>query len=340
MRFLKTLRVPLTLMLVSFSVYTANAQGVPLDPIKIRVVPETPEPHSPVLIELQDVTATLRDASITWILDGKVTLSGIAKRSFSFRTGGVGSITRVEVQIEMGSGALITREFSFRPGSVSLSFEADTYVPPFYKGKAVLSPGASVRVFAFTDVRDASGNRVSESNLVYEWERNGTKFADRSGLGLSSFSFQGNQLSAGEDVAVSILTRDGTRVARASLFIPSNDPLVRIYERNPLRGILYENSLNEVAFLDQELILVAEPYFFSIPTRKSGGVTFTWNLDGEAVSSENRSAFLSLRNERREDGEALVSVSVQNTVRSRLLQAAEASFPLFFGRTPTNSSLF
>lgn len=308
----------------------AAAQGIPLDPIRVRVTPEVPGPQSPVRIELQDATASLRDAVITWYLNGAVALSGAAQRSFSFTTGALGKTTLVSVRIETG-GAVIEREFTFRPGFVRLTFEADTYTPPFFRGKALLSPGAGARVFAFTDIRSAGGGRIPESSLLFEWERNGTKFADRSGLGVSSFSFTGNQLSEGEEIAVNVLSSDGTRVGRGSLFVPAVDPLIRFYERDPLRGIVYENALTSAAFAGEEITVVAEPYFFSGAARGSASLVYEWKLDGEPVAPGNASGILTFRNERGGSGEALVAVSVQHKARTRLLQAAEAALPLLFG---------
>lgn len=318
------------ILLLFGAALSAAAQGVPLDPLRVRVTPEVPGPRSAVRMELQDATASLRDAVITWSLNGKPALSGAAKRSFSFTTGALGETMLITVRIETGGG-VIEREFAFRPGVVHLVFEADTYVPPFYRGKSRLSPGAAVRVFAFTDIRDARGVRIPDANLLFEWERGKVKFADRSGLGVSSFSFSGNQLASGEDITVNVLAKDGTRVGRGELFIPATDPVIRFYERDPLRGIVYERALAPgTAFSGEEVTVVAEPYFFSGTSRSSSALSYEWKIDGEPVAQENTSGILTLRNERGDAGEALLSVSVQNKARARLLQAAEAQLPLLF----------
>ena len=337
MTFPRTVSFVLTLLLLFGAALPSGAQGVPLDPIRVRVTPEVPGPRAAVRIELQDATASLRDAVITWYVDGKATLSGPAQRSFSFTTGALGESTRITVRIETGSGT-IERELVFRPGIVRLVFEADTYVPPFYRGKALLSPGAAVRVFAFTDIRDAAGNRIADKNLIFEWERAGTKFADRSGLGVSSFSFTGNQLAAGEEIDVNVLTKDGTRAGRGTLFVPTVDPVIRFYERNPLQGIVYERSLaGGATFASDEFTVVAEPYFFSGTSRAAAALSYEWRLDGNPIAEDNISGVLTFRNERGEAGEALVTVSVQNKVRSRLLQAAEAKLPLLFKKESASS---
>jgi hypothetical protein len=323
---------------LGFMTEESRAQGVQLDPVRVRIVPEVPGPNSPVRIELQDATATLQDAVITWRLNGSVALSGSARRTFTFSTGGLGETSRVTVTIETSSGVVIDREFVFRPSAVHLAWEARTYVPPFYKGKALLSPGADVRVFAFTDIRDAAGNRIPESNLVFNWERNDTKFADRSGLGVSSFSFGSSQLASGEDILVNVLTKDGTRVGQASIFIPASDPLIRLYQRSPLRGILYERALfGVIDLVEEEVAIVAEPYFFSGNTRSNETFQYEWRLDGNPVAQDNTSAILTLRNQQAGEGEALLSVSVQNTVVTRLLQAAETRIGFMFGREDASS---
>lgn len=306
---------------------SASAQRGP-DPIRIRVTPEVPGPNASVTIELQDSTTTLGDAVITWSKDGKVALSGVARRTFTFETRGVGETTQVHVLVEKGS-AIVEREFTFRPSVVTLVWEADTYVPPFYKGKALASPGAQVRVFAFADVRDPRGNRIAESDLFYEWEKDGVKFADRSGIGVASFSFEASQLAPGERVSLTVRTRDGEIAGRSSLLLTYYDPLLLLYERHPLRGIRYERALSpEASFASQELTLVAEPYFFSVGERDGADLSHEWTVDGNPI--EGGRGLVTLRNES-EEGEAFVTISVQNTKRNRLLQTADATLRLFFG---------
>lgn len=305
----------------------AGAQA-PLDPLRIRITPEIPGPDTPVVIELQDATGRLGDATFTWTIDGNVALSGPARRSFSFTTGSIGKATRVSVLIEREGAASLEREFVFKPSLVRLMWEADTYTPPFYRGKALASPGADVRIFAFTDVRGEDGKRIPDADLIFEWEQGGVKFADRSGLGVASFTLAGNQLKSGEGVAVVIRTRDGTRVGRGSTFVEYADPLVRVYEKHPLRGVRYERSfLSREGVEDKEITLVAEPYFFSTKGRDGADLTYEWLLNGAPV--ESYGSILALRDERG-GGEAALSVSVQNRVRTRLLQAAEALFGVSF----------
>lgn len=305
----------------------AGAQA-PLEPLRVRISPEIPGPNTPVAIELEDATGRLGDATFTWTLDGSVALSGPARRSFSFTTGPIGKATRVSVRVERDGAVSLEREFVFRPALVRLMWEADTYTPPFYRGKALASPGADIRIFAFTDVRGEDGRRIPDEDLVFEWEQGGTKFADRSGLGVTSFTLAGNQLKSGEGVAVVVRTRDGTRAGRGSTFIEYADPLVRVYERHPLRGVRYERSfLSRETVASQELALVAEPYFFSTRGRDGADLVYEWLLNGDPV--ENQGSVLALRDERG-GGEAALSVSVQNRVRTRLLQAAESLFGVSF----------
>ncbi len=316
-------------LLLALSALSVSAQTG--SSVRIKVSPEVPGPDTPVTIELQDTSSSLADTLITWELDGKEVLSGVGRHSFSFTTGSVGEERFVSVRAEKGGEALFERDFVFRPGVVTLAWEADTYAPPFYKGKTLASPGADIRVFAMTDIRDAFGKPMGEGDLMFLWERDGTKLADRSGIGRSSFLFTGNQLLNGERITVVVRRRDGEVVGKGSIFIPYIDPVIYFYERNPLRGILYETRLpSQVTVGGEEFTLVAEPYFASARTRSDGSLSYAWNVGGSPV--EGARGLVTLRSEGGEGG-ATVSLSMQHVLRSRLLQAADASLDVLFSGT-------
>ncbi len=58
----------------------------------------------------------------------------------------------------------------------------DSYVPPFYKGKAMPSAESSIKVVALPEIRNGS-TIVSVQNMTYSWQKDYNKDVNDSGYG-------------------------------------------------------------------------------------------------------------------------------------------------------------
>ena len=311
-----------------------NAQNTPGgDPLEVMVEPKAPAPGEETTITLSSTPLDLSRSTISWSLDGNPKQTGPAERSFTFMMGRAGVPTTVSVEIIGPNGSRVTRSFTFRPGSVTLVWEADTYVPPFYMGKRLYTPGASVRVLAIPDVRDNLGGRIPAQNLVFKWSLNNTPLLDRSGLGKNVFSFTGKQLNDGEAVSVEVLRSGGIVAARGEILIEGEDPVLLLYKHDPLRGMLYHAALTKsVTLSDTETSIQAEPYFISGDTRRTPYTIFTWGLNDREVTPDAKDPTrLTLRQSNGEEGSARLSLELQNADLTKLLQRASASLTILFG---------
>lgn len=316
---------------------TAIAQVVP-DPVQYIVAPETPGAAETVIIEAQGVGSFMGEADITWSLDGKVMRRGIGERTFSFTTGALGSRSVVTVAIDSSRG-YFSQTFTFTPSRVNLVWEADTTVPPFYRGKALYSGGASYKVVAFPTVY-ANGSRVAQSALSYQWQHRGEAVPEQSGLGRFVFTNTGDQLQPSEDVAVEVYY--GTRkVGRGELSIPAIDPLVLFYERDPLRGVIYETALpSRLSLVAKEITVQAEPFFFSTASRQSGLVPFSWTLNDEPTTGpDSARGIITLRQSGNGAGSATLGLSMQNSDPDQFVQATQSSLYIEFGAADSNTFL-
>ena len=317
-------------MLMLLPLTFAHAQTLP-EPIQFVVSPELPQPFERVVLEAQGVGSYLGDSLITWQVDGKTTLTGAGERSFSFSVGGIGSITRVRVVVESSREGTIVREFVFRPSAVTLVWEADTTVPPLYRGKALYSAGSPLRVVAYPTVV-VGGSRVAASSLSFKWERGGEPVVSYSGTGRSVYSFLGDQLQPQEVISVDVYF-GAALVARGSTVIPATPPQLLFYERDPLRGVLYDRALlGGVSLGAREVTLRAEPYYFSNDSMRAGLLVYEWKLGDSVVGGpESAQGVLTLRQTGEGAGQGSVEVSLQNNDPDALVQSASALLRIFFG---------
>ncbi len=311
----------------------AHAQSIPADFGSVRLIttPTVPGPNQQVHLEVQGVGTIIGDANIIWQKDGSAVKNGIGERSYTFTTGGVGSVTRIKVTVESSTLGTITREAVFAPAQVYLVWEADTSVPPLYRGKALYSLGSTITVSAFPQVV-VNGSTLSPNNLSFQWQHNGSAVADQSGTGRNTLTFEGNQLKTGESVSVDVYF-GSVRVAQSGIFIPAASPQILLYPRDPLRGVLFDQVLPEAISLgSRELTLQAVPYFFSNQNLSDGSLAYRWTLDGsETAGPDSARGILTLRQTGEGAGEAALGVSLQNTDPSKLLQAAETALRIVFG---------
>ena len=233
--------------------FYAHAEQV--EPLQFIAAPETPGPREQVMIEAQGIGNFLGNADIIWSVDGKAVKRGMGERTFIFTTGALGERTSVRVTIDSETQGFFSRTFTFTPSLVNLVWEADTTVPPLYRGKALYSAGSPLKVVAFPTVYSGS-SRVAPSALSYQWERGGESVPEASGLGRYGFSFSGDQLKNAETVGVDVYYGN-TKAARGEITISAAEPQVLFYERDPLRGILYEKALPAAISLAGTVVLKA-----------------------------------------------------------------------------------
>jgi len=306
----------------------AHAQGV--DPVRYLVAPETPGPNQTVLIEAQGVGTFLGSATVTWTQDGAIVKQGVGERTYSFTTRGLGEPTTVRVSISSTQG-IYSQTFTFNPSRVHLIWEADTTVPQLYRGKALYSPGSNYKVVAFPTVYSGSA-RILPSALSYQWRLADEPVANQSGLGRSTFAMTGDQLQAGEDISVDVYY--GTKkVGRGQVFISSIEPQILFYQRDALRGVLYDAALpGAISLTGREITVQAEPFYFSTGAQRSGNIPFAWTLNGASTSGpDSARGIITLRQSGSGEGEAQLGVSIQNLVPDHFVQTASANLRLVFG---------
>lgn len=164
---------------VTIQPYFAYAQATPqFEDAAITSEPEFPNPYQSVTVQVNSFSINLDARPITWYVNGTETQRGIGKKQISVKTGAIGSVTRVVATIDVNGITKINKVIELRPNSVDLLWEAvDSYVPPFYRGKALPSAEGALRV---TAVAIGTNNK---SNQIFTWLRNNIISQPESGFG-------------------------------------------------------------------------------------------------------------------------------------------------------------
>jgi hypothetical protein len=216
-------------------------------------------------------------------------------------------------------------------------WEADTSVPPLYKGKALYSGGSNLKVIALPSIV-VNGKALSASSLSYQWTLDDTPLPQQSGLGKNSLSFIGNQLQPQEDVVVTAYY-GASKVGYGEIIIPATAPQILLYDKDPLRGLLLDSALpNAISMSAKEFTIQAVPYYFANSSLRSGAATYAWTLNGNDTTGPNASkGMLTLRQTGSGSGAAAIGVTVQNSDANMLVQAAQTAIQVIFGQSSTGS---
>ncbi len=303
------------------SVYAQGLPGVS-SPLILDVNPTNPRPGETVSLDLRSYNLDINSMRITWTVDGKKALDGVGAKSFSVVAGDLGSIKKVSVSAVATGGEVYTDSASIRPSELTLFWQAGTYTPPFYKGKAMPTYGGAFKVIAMPEIIGKNGTKLNPKTLVYTWKKNDAVQKDLSGYGKTSFvTSQETFVRQGDEISVEITSPNDDFNLKGSITVTSSAPSIVFYEKSPLYGTMYERALgNTFSLANEELTVVAEPYFFSDVQKNNSAISYTWSLNGATVSSFQNKDAVTLRRTDTSAGTSNLGLTLQNNIK--LLQGA------------------
>lgn len=294
-----------------------------------EISPKNPAPNAKVYVELVSYSFDINRSEIYWLIGGITKKSGVGEKSFNFDVGKAGTKTSLSIVVYTPDGARTEKAISFRPVEVDILWEAETYVPAQYKGKALPSSGARIKITAFPNFIK-NGVKISASRLVYDWEINHKKNQSASGYGKSSFSYAGPKVFNTDTIKATVSDYAGSIIAEKIIKIKAADPKIIFYEENPLEGVLYNSAIGkEYSLFESEISVVAEPFFFSINGFAS--LAYEWLMNSSIkISPEDEMNKIKLNiSPDSSFGSSIISVNAKNS--SNILQFAENSFRINYG---------
>jgi hypothetical protein len=333
----KTALVVFTILAITFPALS-GAQGSTLsipgqindiqEQISTSMEPRIPAPGDTVTITLAAYGTDLNRANITWTRNGRVELKGDGEKVFTFTAAKLGGTDTIIASIKPVNGPVVEKKFTISPAEVDLLWEAKTYTPPFYKGKALFTPQADV-IFVAMPNMVVGGSKVATNKASYKWSTDYVVAGDKSGLGKNTFAYTGSIILSPHVFKVETYAASDPKVtAKSDLTLEAVDPSVNIYEDHPLYGILFNKSLlGDFNMNDKEKRISAYPYFFSSGSR-GVDLTYQWSINDERIVAPETESSMSFRKTASDSGTAGVKVRVNST--KNLLQQAFGYVALYF----------
>jgi hypothetical protein len=326
-------KVAFLVFLILIPVIEARAQLTPLNEsgrIFISISPESPLPGSIVRLFATSQVIDLERSDIVWYADKKLIAEGQGLTEVSAPVGPLGSEVAVVVIAQGRDGGSATGEAFITPTEIDILWESDSYVPPFYKGRALPSAGTKLRMQAMARLQLPDGSTVPDNEIIYTWRRNGTVIQTSSGRGRSFAIFPAPTLFSKDTFSVEAVAVTGARSGKASVTIPSIEPQLILYEDHPLLGILYSNAFGQsTSVRDAEMTFAAVPYFAEANSSDDSQLVYKWQVNGRPINADySRPSEITI-NADRSDGNARLALSLTRlrNLYMKVSGAWDISFP-------------
>lgn len=292
--------------------------------ISAEITPSSPRPGETVTIKLTSYSTNLDKAKITWRENSKIVLDQIGATEYTFTLGQLGNDKSVSVYIEKAGGGIIERSYFIVPTEVDLVYEPETYTPPFYRGRAWATHQSRIKVLAIPRILDDFDRLIPSDNYTYKWSLDGKVIQNQSGFGRNVFIYDSSLLADTTQISVEVEPRNYSALASASITINPVEPLVALYEKNPIYGTIFENAVTGTYLLSRnEITLEAIPYFFSNPNSD-----FTWLMNNQTISKNLNPREMTFRIENDTLGQS--NISIRTVDSGKILQSAESTIILLF----------
>lgn len=332
-RVLVTVLFLLSLSLVFKTVEAQSSGTFRLDQIaqtlSVSILPEFSTPQTPTTISIESYEYNLDASSITWYIDGKVVKKGIGEKTLTFTTGLVGQTQKVSAIIAPPGKTPFTRDFFFTPSNLTLLWQAQSYVPPFYKGKSLFPRRGDALIVAAAYFVDRTGKTIPPESLIYTWKQEGTVLPAYSGYGKKSGVFSGSLFGSKETISVLVSTKDGSLQNEASLVLDPVDTEIIFFEDHPRYGLQYQRALEGSFELNaKESKIVAMPFFFGAQHNTLNTLQFDWTLNGNPVQGSVNGNSITLGNENNQSGISNLGLTVVH--KQYTLQNSQKSISINF----------
>ncbi|OGI66137.1 hypothetical protein A3A95_00260 [Candidatus Nomurabacteria bacterium RIFCSPLOWO2_01_FULL_39_18] len=327
---LKFLLLSLITMLVIFMVISASGvNAASSSSISVDMIPSSPAPGENVSITLSSYANNLDSVLITWSLDGRTVSSGIGKKSFSLTAPGAGSEVVVTAIISLPEGS-VEKRMIIRSSLMVLLWQAnDSYVPPFYKGKAMPSVGSEIKVVAMPEIKVGSDGTVNPKSMTYSWKEDDTNNVEGSGYGKNSFVFINDYLEDSNNIGVTASTIDQTYSSEASINVGIVEPKILFYKYDNSLGILWEKILPDFHRIQDTEIVEATPYFISPKDIRNPTLIWSWFINDTQINTPIfRKNVMPLRVESGTSGISRLRLRIEN--QYKIFQTTDGEIDLEF----------
>jgi hypothetical protein len=245
-----------------------------------RQYPQNPKEGEEVKLTLESDKYNLGNAKITWIVDGSERDNGVGRRTFTLLVTNDKPAQVVVVRVEEeglndGSAQTIVELSS----DFILYEGADSYTPPFYKGRALPAKEGRVRVvnLSFKDGVITGFKNADSAN--YTWKINGQDKNEYSGQNRILNTINTTVTDSSLNLQIMKLENGGTKISSSNISLKTPEVVLKRLDDKKLT----KRNLKDTE-TGKELRVLVEPYFFSTESKESSNLKYIWKINNRENS--------------------------------------------------------
>lgn len=318
----------LTIILIVFGSFVLQVKAQPSSDILVNLTPPNPAPYENTNITLKSYVYDLDSVLISWSVNGKTVASGTGKKSFSTGAPVAGGESSVVATIYLPDGPIETK-IAVRPSVMVLLWQAiDSYVPPFYKGKALPTQDSEVKVVAIPEIRTSSG-LTDIQNMTYRWKKDYTNNVDGSGYGKNFFIYINDYLEDSNNISVTASTLDQKYSSQAGIDIGTTQPKILFYKKSGSFGTILEKALMDEHKIQGSETVEAVPYFISPKETQNPALIWNWFINDERVNLTSfKKNLMPLKAQSGVSGTAKLRLNIEN--KNKIFQTTDKEINIEF----------
>ncbi len=277
-----------------------------------KVTPEKPNIGDTVQLEAQMYGTKISDTNFVWKINNKIFREGVGINKVDFV---LSEKSKVDLKITTSYGSDIEKSFTFDPKKVIIIWESRTYTPPFYKGKSLFTPESSLVLNAINLDQE---NPLTNTYNNYNWSVDGTVKGSQSGVGYSTYVYQGDILKKEPLFSVTVSginaykdrqnNKNNNYNNEAILRVQTLPTEIISYEKYPLLGVMFNKTIKPQYNMNKrESTVVAYPMYYGLSSLLSG--IYNWAINDVAIN--NTSNELSFR-KKKDNEQSKLSLKIKN----------------------------
>ena len=319
----------LSLITLIFFGATVSVVSAASSDILVNIAPPNPDPYEETIITLNSYAYNLDSVLISWSQNGKVALSGIGKKSFSVTAPAAGAETNIVAKISLPDGVVETK-ITIKPSVMVLLWQAnDSYVPPFYRGKAMPSLGSEIKVVAMPEISALGSSESLSRSMTYYWKKDYTNNVDGSGYGKNFFIYTNDYLEDSDNINVVASTLDQKYSSQASIDIGTTAPKILFYKNDSDFGTIWEQAIPDPYKIQTGETIEAVPYFISPKEIQTPTLVWKWFINDGLVNLQSfRKNLMPLQVEAGTHGTSKLRLEIES--KDKIFQTASKEINIEF----------
>ncbi len=166
--------------------------------------------------------------------------------------------------------------------SIQIVWEAETYIPFFYKSAPLPSPGSKIRASAIVNIPNKNSD-----NLIYSWKLNGKILPKISGQNKKNVTIQTGYFDKKILLTLSILDPKTLSVlSEKTTVINLQNPKLIAYTKDSSFKWIFSKPVFDKIFIPYPKDILVFPFFMNVSDIFDSNTVWDWYVDGVLLPKE------------------------------------------------------